>query len=93
MALRITSKRDGFRRCGVAHSATPTEHPAGRFTEEEVERLKAEPMLIVEEIPDEAEEEIPHPRKDPDKNPGAAAELAAGAAGPAPARGRKRDGE
>ncbi|MFZ5774030.1 MAG: HI1506-related protein [Thermodesulfobacteriota bacterium] len=48
--LRITSRKDGFRRCGVAHPATPTEYPADRFTEEEVESLKAEPMLVVEEL-------------------------------------------
>ncbi|WP_085211635.1 HI1506-related protein [Methylomagnum ishizawai] len=54
MPIRITSKRDGFRRCGVAHPATPTEYPADRFTNEQIARLRAEPMLFVEIIPDEA---------------------------------------
>lgn len=54
--LRITAKTDGFRRCRVAHSGQPTDHPADRFTKEEVEILKNEPMLTVVEI-----EEAPKP--------------------------------
>lgn len=48
--IRITSKNDGFRRCGVAHSASPTDWPDGRFTEEELGRLQSEPMLSVEVV-------------------------------------------
>ena len=33
--LIITSKKDGFRRCGVAHPSTPTEHPDDAFTPEQ----------------------------------------------------------
>lgn len=43
----ITSKRDGFRRCGEAHAATPTEWPDDRWTQDELEILGAEPMLVV----------------------------------------------
>jgi len=43
----ITSKKDGFRRCGIAHPATTTEYPDDRFTEEELEVLRKEPMLVV----------------------------------------------
>ncbi|WP_036244704.1 HI1506-related protein [Methylobacter tundripaludum] len=50
--LRITSKREGFRRCGIAHSSTPTEHPDDRFTADELERLLDEPMLFVEVLAD-----------------------------------------
>ncbi len=49
--LQIASLKDGFRRCGVIHSRAVTLHPAGTFSEEEVERLKAEPMLVVMEVP------------------------------------------
>jgi len=52
--IRITAKKDGFRRCGVAHPARPTEYPDDRFTKKELAVLKAEPMLVVEELPDEA---------------------------------------
>ncbi|MHB1059816.1 MAG: HI1506-related protein [Rhodanobacter sp.] len=52
--LRITAKRDGFRRCGVAHPAQPIDHPADRFTGEQTEILKAEPMLVVTEIEEAA---------------------------------------
>lgn len=50
VALRITSRREGFRRCGVAHPAHPVDHPDGRWSEEEIARLEAEPMLRVERL-------------------------------------------
>lgn len=56
MVIRITSKRDGFRRCGVEHPSRPVEYPDDRFTQEELERLKNEPMLIVEVIEEPKEE-------------------------------------
>lgn len=49
-ALKIYSKREGFRRCGMAHPVGPVIHPDGTFTPEQVERLKKEPMLIVMEV-------------------------------------------
>ncbi|OEH99108.1 hypothetical protein BH006_14120 [Salmonella enterica] len=45
--IYITSKRDGFWRCGVSHSETTTAYPDFRFTPDELARLEAEPMLIV----------------------------------------------
>lgn len=53
--IRIKSKKPNFRRCGVAHPAVWTEHPAGRFSNAELAILKNEPTLIVEIIPDTAE--------------------------------------
>jgi hypothetical protein len=47
-AVRVTSKRDGFRRAGLAHAKAPTDHPAGRFSPEQIEQLLAEPNLTVE---------------------------------------------
>ena len=61
--IRITSKRDGFRRCGVAHPATPTEYPKERFTEEELGTLLAEPMLTVETISPEPSASLPSPAR------------------------------
>ena len=49
----ITSDKDGFRRCGVAHSSARTEWPDDHFTDDELARLQAEPMLSVEVISDE----------------------------------------
>lgn len=46
--IKITSKQDGFRRCGVAHPSGPTEYPAGTFTQAQLAALQAEPMLVVE---------------------------------------------
>jgi len=50
--IRITSTKDGFRRCGVRHPAKPTTYDNDKFTPEQLKRLKAEPMLVVEELPD-----------------------------------------
>lgn len=44
----ITAKKDGFRRCGVAHSAKPVEHQDDAFTPEQLAELQADPMLVVE---------------------------------------------
>lgn len=51
MPVIITSKQDGFRRCGMAHPANAVEHADGTFTAEQLAALKAEPMLVVQEIP------------------------------------------
>lgn len=48
--IRITSKSEGFRRAGIAHSSVPTEYPDDAFTKDQLAQLKAEPMLVVEEI-------------------------------------------
>lgn len=53
--IRITSKLDGFRRSGVAHPATPTDHPDDAFDKAQLAALKAEPMLTVELVPDAPE--------------------------------------
>lgn len=50
MEIRITAKIDGFRRCGIAHSSTPTDYPAGTFTPAQIEELKATTQLIVEQV-------------------------------------------
>ena len=49
----ITSKREGFRRCGVAHAAGPTQWPDDRWTEAELDALMAEPMLTVDQAADD----------------------------------------
>lgn len=54
--IRIKSKKDGFRRCGVAHPEQWTEYPDDRFNAKEMNILKNEPMLFVEEILDEGKE-------------------------------------
>ena len=45
--IRISSRKDGFRRCGIAHPVGVTEYADDRFTDEELKRLKSEPMLVV----------------------------------------------
>lgn len=54
--IRIIARRDGFRRCGIEHSAEPKEYPNDRFTKKQLEQLKKEPMLIVQELPDPEQE-------------------------------------
>lgn len=43
----ITAKRNGFRRCGVAHSDQPTPWRQGDFTAEQWEELLKEPQLFL----------------------------------------------
>lgn len=50
--IRIRSKRDGFRRCGLAHSTQWQLYSDDFFTDEQLERLFAEPMLDIEVIED-----------------------------------------
>jgi hypothetical protein len=53
--IRIRSLREGFRRGGVAHSTTPTDHPDTQFTAAELEQLLFEPMLAVEVLPNDTD--------------------------------------
>lgn len=58
--IRIISKREGFRRCGVAHSETPIFHEPDRFAREELEQLTRDPMLVVDlvDVGEDGEAEI-----------------------------------
>jgi hypothetical protein len=47
--IRITSKRDGFRRGGIAHPFKATDYDVSVFSKKQLEALKSEPMLVVEE--------------------------------------------
>lgn len=45
--IDITAKRDGFRRCGIAHSDKTTTYPLSHFTAKQLEQLQNEPQLVV----------------------------------------------
>jgi len=45
--IRITSKKENFRRCGVAHPKAATEYADDKFSKKELAVLNAEPMLVV----------------------------------------------
>lgn len=49
-ALRISSRPESWRRCGRVWTRTPQDVPVSEFSGAEVERLKAEEMLCVEEV-------------------------------------------
>lgn len=51
MAKQIKAMRDGFRRCGVAHSKAPVVHEDETFSAEQWGVLNAEPMLIISDVP------------------------------------------
>ena len=53
--IRITSKQDGFRRCGVAHPKAATDYPDKAFSKAQLETLQAEPLLKIEVIPEKSE--------------------------------------
>ena len=46
--VRIAAKRDGFRRAGIAHPKAATLHPIERFTPDQLDALRNEPMLLVD---------------------------------------------
>lgn len=50
--IKISSRKEGFRRCGVAHPKGVVEYPDGHWTEEQLADLRAEPMLVVTVIED-----------------------------------------
>ncbi|WP_145490825.1 HI1506-related protein [Yersinia rohdei] len=52
MPIQITAKRDGFRRCGMAHSDKTQTYADGHFSPAMLAELKAEPMLVVSHVPD-----------------------------------------
>lgn len=47
--IRITAKENGLWRGGKQHEGTKN-YPITAFTEEELRRVRSEPLLIVEEI-------------------------------------------
>ncbi|AZE10180.1 hypothetical protein C4K10_1890 [Pseudomonas chlororaphis subsp. aureofaciens] len=47
IVITIKSRRNGFRRCGVAHSDQPTDYHLDDFTDEQWEALDKEPQLIL----------------------------------------------
>lgn len=55
MSILITAQHEGYRRCGVAHSTTPTRWPIERFSEDELKRLQADPRLTVVLLDDDGE--------------------------------------
>lgn len=47
MTIVITSKHDGFRRCGIAHSSSAARYPDDFFSEAQLRALSKEPQLIL----------------------------------------------
>lgn len=45
--ITITSKKNGFRRCGIAHAEVATSYEDDAFTAKQLKELQAEPMLTV----------------------------------------------
>ena len=65
--IKIVSHKEGFRRAGIAHTLEPVLWPNDYFTKEQLDALKAEPMLIVDVLP---EKPGPKPTTEkPDKKP------------------------
>lgn len=56
MPIKVKSKREDFRRCGIPHTIEEVIYPDDRFTPDEIARLQAEPMLTVERIPIQSSE-------------------------------------
>lgn len=50
MPIQITARREGFRRCGIAHSAKATTYEDGHFTPKQLAELENDPQLVVVRI-------------------------------------------
>ncbi|MCK9514087.1 MAG: HI1506-related protein [Pigmentiphaga sp.] len=57
--LRITAKRDGRRRAGIDHPASPVDHPLDVFSKEQIEQLKSDDLLVVQELEIDVPDEKP----------------------------------
>ncbi|WCG83807.1 HI1506-related protein [Pectobacterium sp. A5351] len=55
MPIQITARVDGFRRCGMAHSAKTQTYPDDHFTATALAVLENEPQLIVVRVSGDAE--------------------------------------
>jgi hypothetical protein len=68
MSIKIKSKKNNFRRCGMPHPDTWVTYPDDRFTKDELAILKKEPMLIVSETvaPMQSEPKANYPRSEAD---------------------------
>ena len=53
MPIQITAKRDGFRRCGIAHSDKTQTYADDHFTAAQLQALKAEDQLVVVHLSDQ----------------------------------------
>ncbi|MCX8962140.1 hypothetical protein EHW64_13615 [Erwinia psidii] len=54
MPVQITAKRNGFRRCGIAHSEKTTTWPDDHFSAEQLRELENEAQLVVVRVSDKA---------------------------------------
>lgn len=81
--LRITAKRAGYRRAGIAHPGTAVDHPVDNFSTEEVHMLKTDAGLVVHEVdlPDERQESDPPRAERIEREPAAKAAAKAKRAG------------
>jgi len=46
--------RDGYRRAGVAHKKGRVDHPAGTFTQDQIDAMQADPAMNVTVDPKDA---------------------------------------
>lgn len=65
MPIQIVSKKDGFRRCGIPHSSSPTIYADGHFSKEEIKILTSEPMLVVTEVDKKEKAEVGNEQTEP----------------------------
>ena len=59
--IKIKSKNEGFRRCGVAHTTAGKEFADDFFTKDQLKQLEADPMISVTYIKEPDQESDPEP--------------------------------
>ncbi|CNK22543.1 Uncharacterised protein [Yersinia frederiksenii] len=58
MPIQITAKRDGFRRCGMAHSDKTQTYADDHFSPSVLAELQAETMLVVSYVPEGQQDHV-----------------------------------
>mgnify|MGYP001555718856 CR=1 FL=1 len=48
--IKIVARRDGYRRCGMAHSANGAEHATSKFSAAQLKTLREDAGLIVTDV-------------------------------------------
>lgn len=56
--IRITARHAGYRRCGIAHAATPTDYPMDKFTPAQLDVLLKDSGLVVVVVDPDAQAKL-----------------------------------
>jgi len=61
MAVKISSKQEGYYKCGMTHTVEPRTLPGFYFTNKQLDEMQEDPVLTVEIVEDILQEDDPPP--------------------------------